>query len=192
MGKADVARFFFDFPIARECRFRFVVFWAGAFWMFMRCCFGFSLCPYYCATWSAEIKLWLAAAGIVTAHFIDDWFTTDHTRDKVDRKLHRTTKIFAKAGFELNPDKFEIGQCIVYLGLIIDSVTMRMRIDATAVRAFLPQLIRYRDSIIKRKAISSSEVRHVAGKLGWYSEVTLSGRLRTRAWWLYVRYGKDI
>jgi hypothetical protein len=111
---------------------------------------------------------------------------------EVLEKLHLMTKIFAKAGFELNPDKFETGQTIVYLGLIIDSVTMRMRIDATAVSAFVPQLLRYKEKILRRESISSSEIRHVAGKLGWYAEVTLSGRLRTRSWWLFLRHGNNM
>jgi hypothetical protein len=192
VGKADITRYFFNFPLAQEARWAFVICWAGIFYCFLRCCFGYKLCPYYCCTWAAEIHLWMEAAGIPTSQFVDDWATVGDSYDRVKERLSDMDAIIRLAGFAFNPDKYDIGQAIVYLGILIDTVTMTLRMERTAMMAFHPQLAEYRKRIYGRRSISQSERRHVCGRLTWLGEVVLSGRLRTRSWWIFERYGEGI
>ena len=148
--------------------------------------FCFGPCPYYASTWSAEIRQWMVSAGLDPAFLMDDWFETGSTEAEARARMARLADILKRAGYDMAEDKFGFGQLMVFLGILIDTTTMTCRIDATQAAGFKQQLMIYVERLRSGKSLDLQTVRHVAGKLGWYCEVLLSGRMHLNQWWLYA------
>lgn len=188
----DIQRYFHSFPLAIDDRFRYGVKYGGIDWTYARCWFGFSACPYYCSTWSAEFRRMLAALGIPTSHMMDDWITIGVSAEQAFEYMERITKFFEDIGLSMATDKFKYGQQLVYLGVLIDTINMTVRFDAIQSKGMRIQLTAYLEDIITGTHLDHTTIRHVCGKLNWYSELVQSGRVHLRSWWQYERYGRHL
>jgi len=191
-GKCDVGRYFHAFPFALAARRRFCVEFGGILYTFARVFFGLASAPYYCSTWSAEFRRWFTHLGLPTAHMMDDWFIAALTEALAKQDIATITAIMEDCGFTMSADKQEFGRQLPFLGILIDTNTMTLRFEATQSRGTRLQLIAYLHDIVKGKHLDHSTIRHVCGKLNWYSEVVQSGRIHIKSWWDYERHGKDI
>ena len=192
LAKGDVSRYFHCFPLALESRWLFWVTFLGVIYEMGRCVFGFAPCPYYCSAWSAEFRSWMVAQGIPCTHYMDDWMTVGASEEQARENLRRITATLATAGLAMAKEKEECGQRLTFLGVLIDTVSMRLRFDPVQARGLLSQLTAHRLLLLRGRDLDHSVIRHVAGKLGWYSEVLQSGRLHIHSWWLYCRYGDKL
>ena len=188
LALTDIARYFHSFPLSIESRQFFMVEYQGQRYQYTRCPFGYKLCPYYCSSWSAEIKLWLSAAGITTAHMVDDWLTTASSREEAATLLAKIEELLTSVGFAIS-DKTKLGQREVLLGVMVDTSSMRIRFDpvqSDGVRRSLQSALH----VIRQKGNpDQSLVRHLCGKLNWYAEALQSGRLHLASWWKYCKAG---
>ena len=175
-GKTDVARYFLSFPLSFDIRSFFRVVFAGIMYMYACCCFGFTLCPYYCSTWSAEFRLWMLTFVGPCAHMVDDWLFVGPTESDVRAKVATACSILTAIGFYIAMEKNEFGQQLTYLGVLLDTVSMMCRIDPTQAKGMRIQLEIYIEKIISNKVIDKGTVNSVCGKLNWFSEVLQSGR----------------
>ena len=192
LGKTDLERYSFAFPLAQESYPWFMIMWCGIVYYFVRAMFGFSTCPYYCSTWSAEFSKWVNNRGIKAAHMVDDWLVAGKTKDEVKEKLAALTALFVLVGFSLAVEKEEIGQRISFLGVLIDTVRMVLCFDAVVARSMHMQLIEYVTLIEQGRDLDETTIRSVAGRLQWYSEVLQSGKVHLRSWWLYLKYRSQL
>lgn len=188
LGKTDLERYFFAFPLAKESYPWFMIAWCGILYYFVRAMFGFSTCPYYCSTWSAEFAKWINNKGIKAAHMVDDWLVSGDTREEVKSKLNALTAIFVLVGFSVAVEKEEIGQRLAFLGILIDTIRMVLSFDAVVARSMHLQLSEYVTLIEQGRDLDETTIRSVAGRLQWYSEVLQSGKVHLRSWWLYLKY----
>jgi hypothetical protein len=188
MGKTDITRYFHSFPLASESRWLCEVRFQGHAYQYGRCPFGYTTCPYYCSTWSAEFKLWLANRGIETAHLMDDWLVVDHSYPTLLNKLEVVHHFFADIGLVINTAKDESGQVLTFLGVLLDSVNMTMRFDPVQSKAMRLELTVSLRRLSGGLHLDHTTVRHICGKLNWYSEVLQSGRIHLRSWWMYERH----
>lgn len=183
MGVADISRYFNSFPWATPMyplmRFQ----WAGVLYEFIRLCFGFSACPYYCSTWSAEIRQWVLAFGLSCAHMMDDWFFVGPSDAAVRDACGILAVMLLLCGFSMAVEKNVYGQCVKYLGFLIDSRSMTLRVDRIQALGTLLALQNFRQALVRGGGIDLGLVRHLAGKLNWYSELVQSGRLHTGSFW---------
>lgn len=92
-------------------------------------------------------------------------------------------------GFKMAEEKYEFGQQMVYVGILIDTRRMVIRFDAVQSKGFGNQLTEYVTKLKMGIHIDRSTVHHVCGKLEWYSEVVQSGRLKAQSWWHYLHAG---
>lgn len=192
IGKCDVSRYFHSFPLAYETRHLFEVEFDGVVYVYARCPFGFTACPYYASTWSAEFKSWLTSLGVETAHLMDDWLVVKETERKVKVELGKVVEVFEDVGFSLAVEKNEVGQCLTFLGVHLDSINMTMRFDATQARGMKLEFQFYLNSLLAGVLLDHTTIRRVCGILNWYSEVVQSGRMHTRSWWTYEKYGASM
>ncbi len=192
LAKGDVTRYFFLFPIAKESLWMFLISVFGVLYILSKCCFGFSACPYYCSTWSAEFRKWVVSKSIPCAHMMDDWLTRGKSRAEAECNLYAIYGLLEPAGIMFAKEKEEIGQRLVHLGILIDTVTMSVSFEKTQARAMSLQLSSYKEALSKGKDLDIGTVRHVAGKLQWFSEALQQGRCHIRSWWIYCKYGKDL
>lgn len=190
LGAVDVGRYFNSFPWAPEMRRLMRFEWCGVLYEYLGLCFGFSVCPYYCSTWSAEFRMWMLAEGRDCAHMVDDWLFIGPDLAHVIRFCETMGEILTNCGFYMASEKNVYGQSIKYLGIVFDTVTMTMRIDsiqAKGTRLLLQSCI---DRLRNGYHLPETDIRHLAGKLNWFSEIIQSGRLHIQSWWDYIRHDR--
>ena len=189
MGKTDVGRYFHSFPLALLVRSLFLICLFGKLYAYARCFFGFTSCPYYASTWSAEFRQWILPLVPNTVHMMDDWLTVGSTLSEAQANIAIIENMFRAIGFYIADDKREFGQRLTFLGVLIDSTKMTMSFDPVQVTSVLTLLTYCLSQIRLHKALPKSTIEHICGKLNWYSEVVQSGRLHLRSWWSYLRFG---
>ena len=192
LAKADIGRYFHSFPLAVECRDLFQVWYREQLWHYARCFFGFTACPYYCSTFSAEIKAWLEFLGVETAHMMDDFLLAGDSLEEAQKKMEVLIEVLESIGFYMSVDKLEFGQQLVFLGVLIDTVKMSLRFDKTQSEGMLLQMELYLQHLRSGLDLDHTTIRHVCGKLNWFSEVVQSGRGHTKAWWLYEKFHSEL
>ena len=192
LGKTDVGRYFHSFPLALDIRSLFRVVYAGILYCYARLAFGFSPCPYYCSTWSAEYRRWITKLVGPCTHMMDDWLTIGKTLSEVMDRVSLLASIFVAIGFTIAMEKNEYGQCITFLGFLLDTVQMTVRIDQVQAKGMKIQMESYLYNISNNKYIDKSTIMSVAGKLNWYAEIIQSGRIHIKPWWDFHKYGSRI
>jgi hypothetical protein len=85
--------------------------------------------PYFCSASSAEFKRWFLAAGIVSAHMVDDWAVIGSTSSSARHNIATLESILRCAGFAFS-DKRRTGQIEVFLGIQINTIDVRRSFDA--------------------------------------------------------------
>jgi hypothetical protein len=189
LAKGDIKSYFWSYPLASAVQHLFSVQYKDHSYVYTRCPFGFKLCPYYCSTWSAEIRRWMLRRKIVCSHMVDDWLIVGNTEEYVKDNMAVLADTLVNCGFKMAEEKYEFSQQMVYIGILIDTTKMVIRFDAIQSKGFADQLSEY---LIKLKIglhIDRGTVHHVCGKLEWYSEVVQCGRLKSQAWWHYLHAG---
>jgi len=187
MSKGDVSRYFHSFPISKEFQDLLVVeYEEGIFFKYVMVPMGFTACPYYASTWTAEFRQWMLRAGLDPAMLMDDWFEVGDSLEHAQARMRHIAAILKLAGFDMAEDKFGAGQMMVFLGILIDSVSMTCRIEKVQAAGFKQQLLLYVASLKAGQDIDIQTVRHIAGKFSWYCEVLQSGRMHINSWWAYA------
>jgi len=186
LAKGDVSRYFNSFPFASASYrfFAFVLF--GVRYWFTKLPFGFTSCPYYTSTWGAEFYQWFLAIGISTCFMVDDWLVTAPTLEEAKSKMTTIATTLESVGLSMAKEKFDYGQRLVFIGFLIDTVSMTIRIDSVQAAGFRMQLIQYINDLKINHCLPRSILLHVAGKLNWYSEIVQTGRLHVHWLWVYA------
>ena len=192
IASGDVSRYFHSFPLAIDGRYYWCVEFGGKVYAYARCCFGHTACPYYASTWSAEFRQWALSMGLDPAFMVDDWFLCEPSLERARASMQALCSMFEDCGFSMSVEKFQYGQQIVFIGVLIDTVTMTIRFDSTQARGMRLQLLAYIDNIRAGRHLDHTTTRHVCGKLNWYAEIVQSGRLHIRSWWDYERHRDHI
>ena len=192
LAKGDVSRYFHSFPLAIDWRRFLLLEYKGKLYQAMRLLFGFAPCPYFASGWSAEIRQWILQHGVECAHMMDDWLVAGDSEKGAMAKLMVIVQIFEAAGFEMQAEKMEVGQRMVFLGVLLDTVKMKISFDPTQSKGMMEQMKSYLCRLQAGGHLDQGTVRHVAGCLNWYSEVLQSGRVHLRTWWLYCQYGRKL
>ena len=66
---------------------------------------------------------------------------------------------------------------ILFLGILIDSTTMTVRMDVVVANSFRLELEIYLGMLIAGKHLDYHLIRPICGKLNWFAEILQSGRL---------------
>jgi hypothetical protein len=119
---------------------------------------------------------------------MDDYLTGGATRETAEANLQGMCDLFGLVGHVIQHEKNEIGQRLVFLGVLIDTVRMMVSFDPTQAKGMAAQLSLYLERIKSGRDLDVGTIRHVAGSLNWYAEVVQSGRTHLRSWWMYLRY----
>lgn len=109
------------------------------------------------------------------------------TRETAVESCEHMAKILTDCGFYMATEKNEYGQTLKYLGVLFDTNSMTMRIDhvqALGTRLMLETCLH---QLKRGKGVAEATMRHLAGKLNWFSELLQSGQLHIRSFWDYLR-----
>ena len=103
-----------------------------------KCCiFGFAPCPYYASMWSAEYRKWILAKGVQSAHMMDDWLVVGKSQQEAIKPLKMVSDTLESVGHEMQMEKTEMGQQMVFLGVLVDSIRMKLSFDATQAKGMM-------------------------------------------------------
>lgn len=191
---SDVSRYFHSFPWSAEMRKKMCVEWDGDRYECLGLSFGFTACPYYCSTWSAEFRRWVKAHIGECAHMVDDWLLVGDTQQEAQGRGEDLAEMFHSVGLGMQTEKNVCDQVLKYLGIVIDTVSMTLRIDPVQAMGTRLLLQEVRAQLGRGTHPGHGTLYHIAGKLNWFSEVLQSGRLHTHSFWngLRVPPGKRI
>lgn len=191
LGVSDVSRYFHSFPWALEMRDKMKIQWDGQLYECWGLSFGFALCPYYCSAFSAEFRVWVKHLIGECAHMVDDWLLQGMDLAEVQRKCRALADLFESIGLAMATEKNKYGTSVKFLGIILDTVEMRMRIDDVQAHGTRLMLEEVRLKVKKGQVVGRSTWYHLAGKLNWFAEVVQSGRLHTHVFWDFLRHGDE-
>ena len=186
LAKGDISRYFNSFPFSSSIYRFFAFLLFGLWYWFTKLPFGFTSCPYYTSTWGAEFYQWFLAMGISSCFMVDDWLVAGSTHDEAKSKMMKISTVLEAIGLSMAVEKFDCSQRLVFIGFLIDTVSMTIRIDSVQAEGFKLQLIQYQEILHRENMLSVSVRRHIAGKLNWYSEVVQTGRLHVHWFWKYA------
>jgi hypothetical protein len=192
MAKGDVSRFYYSFPIALGARWMFMCIFLGVLYEIVRCTFGYKLCPYYCSAFSAEFGRWMAAYGIPVAWMMDDWLTVGKTKEEARANLMALKGIMESVGFKMEAEKDGLEQKLVFLGILINSITMRLSFEPVVAKAFHKELLTYVRQLEAGGHWDDRTCKRIAGKCEWLSQVLVEGRLYIDAFYHYAYHGRDL
>jgi hypothetical protein len=187
MVKTDFEGFFPHFPFAICSQWLFLAFFMGVLYKATRCVFGFALCPVYCCAFSAEVASWLNTEFPVS-HYCDDFFTTSDPSAatyalalaSAQYRLDRMLRVFAAVGLAVAADKTAIGQRMLVLGLLVDSVSMTVSCDPISARAYAAELRLHIATLAGGRRLTPAVLARMGGKLTSYCQAAPAGLLRIR------------
>jgi hypothetical protein len=128
--------------------------------------------------------------GIPNSMIVDDWFTAAQQLKQVLAQMSQMSSVFESIGFTMQSEKYKYGQQVLFLGILIDSTTMTVRIDAVVAKSFRLELEIYLVVLIGGKHLDYHLIRPICGKLNWFAEILQSGRLHIHSFWNYLKHYK--
>lgn len=191
---SDISGYYGAFAIANEARHLCAISFQEKLYWATKITFGIRSAPVFCATWAAEIRSWLSSMGIPSNVMTDDWLVADLIPANCLHHINTLKRILTELGFSIAEDKDQLGTCVTYLGIQID--TERMVISFSPIKAgsyanVLSSILHKLNSPTIANQPSISELNSVAGKLNDFANVLMAGRLRIRACWKYISERKS-
>jgi hypothetical protein len=85
-------------------------------------------CPYYTSTFGTKYHRWFTHVYCIpNSYIVGDWFTAAATLARCLAQMRTISNVFEYCGFTMNAAKFKYGLQIVFLGILIDSISMTVR-----------------------------------------------------------------
>ena len=188
----DIKQYYMAFPFATEAYYNFGVEIANKVYYYATLFFGYGPGAYFASFWSAEIRQWVLAEGVQSAHVMDDWLTRGTTSARATADMAVVRSKVVQGGWEWQDGKDICGQQVVYLGVLIDSVTMTLRFDQDVCALMSAELTEWVTLLSRGGDMEKQEIVRVCGKLGWLGSPLQSAPIRTWAWWRYAIHGKAL
>ena len=108
------------------------------------------------------------------SYIVDDWFAAAPTLARCLTQMRTFSNMYESCGFTMNPAKFKYGQHIVFLGILIDSISMTVRFDPISAKSFRIELEVYLAILLADKHLTIQDIRPICGKLNWFAELVQS------------------
>ena len=127
MVSLDLKDAYLQVPVHPDSRkyLRFVV--SGQVYQFKALCFGLSTAPQVFTRVMAPVSAMLHRAGIHIRRYLDDWLIQASSRAQVLQALNTGLHLCHQLGIFVNWEKshLEPAQRVIYLGVLLDSVSFR-------------------------------------------------------------------
>lgn len=163
MASIDLKDAYYSVPICPEHK-KFLRFkWKGQVWQFEALPNGLALAPRKFTKLLKPVFATLRQKGHISTAFIDDSLLLARTRDSCAENVTDTVQLLRSLGFIVHPDKsvFQPTQCIQYLGMEINSVSMTVKLTPEKAA----NLAETAKQTLKRKQLSIRDLAKVIGKI---------------------------
>ena len=141
--------------------------------------FGLRSSPYLFEQFASGLQYIMERKGAHDIeHYLDDYFTCGPAKTNIcQENIDIMLKSCNETGFEVNLSKFvEPTTELEYLGIVIDSINMQLKISAHRLHEIMIEL----HSWYSGKSCSKRQLLSIIGKLGFICRVVRSGRTFTR------------
>lgn len=161
MASLDWKDAYYSVPVAAEFQKYLKFKWRGSLYQFTCLAQGLSPAPRVFTKLTKPIYSHLRKMGHVNSAFIDDSFLMEDTVSDTRRNVMDTMEVVRSAGFVIHPRKsvFEPFQTLVYLGFILNSKDMTVKITPERVS-------KLRETAIKILNSDRTTIRQVAELVG--------------------------
>jgi predicted Zn-ribbon and HTH transcriptional regulator len=141
--------------------------------------FGLKSAPQKFTLFADALQHIMQQRGVTACeHFLDDYFTAGATKSNTcDKNLKIMLDTCEITGFTVNPDKVcEPTTCLEFLGIVIDSNLMQIRISYERLHDTLTEL----NAWLNKRSVTKRSLLSLIGKLTFICKVVRSGRTFTR------------
>ena len=186
IGIFDAASYYEQFKFATEfvkegnLAFKF----EGTVYTALAILFGFCLAPAFCAVFTSELVKWANAREIPTVAYNDDWLTVGDDESGCKDNMITLINMYQQINLVFPEKKRQLGQVVLYIGFVINTIKMTISLDAEGVKHYLHQIQTLQDKIRKNQRVTMGELNSMAGKFNHYSNVFQEGRVHIRSLWL--------
>jgi hypothetical protein len=197
MASTDLSSYYTQSRFALAVRNQLYVQVGERFFGFTSCNFGTATLPWYCGILSAFLAEEIRARGIPVAFYVDDFVIVASSEEEARRFIELVNKIAEELGLPVARHKVQVSQRLTYLGIVFDSRTMTMSIDAEVARSklldleerYIPWVLNDLTDHLGRPHLIRLD--SLIGTLGWFSEVLQSGRTRLGGLYVLQKYGHE-
>ena len=193
MAKIDLKSQFLSLGIAYESRRRFGFKFDGKVWVYRRTPFGGKLFPAVVSTLMAEILAVARSKGCDKAVvYMDDFAVVADTEEECNRQLDILIGVIESHGWTIAHEKtVRACQELEFLGVVLNSLTMTMTIDANKAAAVMMKLDAVLSNLAHGDDLDFQMLQSLTGNLTWFSGVVILGRLYTRPVYDLMKFGLD-
>ena len=179
MAKVDIKHAFRLCPVHSSCWPLLGYKWLGKYFFDIRLPFGLRSSPFIFNAF-ADALTWILVHkfGVTSViHYLDDFFICAPSREECQWKVDKVLEAFKVLGVPISEDKLEgPSQCITFLGIEIDSITMVCRLPVSKLSALSKLVYQW----ICRKKCTKVELLSLIGSLSFACKVVKPGRIFLR------------
>ena len=177
MAKVDLEAAYRQFPIRPADWWQCGYFVEGRFYLDTRLPFGLSTAPSHFSRITRAVCWLMHKAGFNCIGYLDDFLMIEATRERTEAAVAFLVALLARLGVPISQRKFALEGApttsIVFLGVLIDSERLELRLDDARLLAIKVELSLWRD----RRSASVREVASLVGTLAFAARVIGPGRL---------------
>ena len=140
-------------------------------------CFGSRLAPSIFHRLTMAVQRMMSKRGYSVVAYLDDFFITALTEQRCREALDTLIALLRGLGFAVNWNKvIDPCQCLIFLGIEIDSVAMCLRLPHDKLVSIRAEL----NEMAERGRASKRQLQRLAGRLNWAAGVVAGGRVFLR------------
>nr|AAA33195.1 ORF3 [Dictyostelium discoideum] len=178
MVKLDIKKAYLHVLVDPQYRdlFRFV--WKGSHYRWKTMPFGLSTAPRIFTMLLRPVLRMLRDINVSVIAYLDDLLIVGSTKEECLSNLKKTMDLLVKLGFKLNLEKsvLEPTQSITFLGLQIDSVSMKLLVPKEKKKSVIKEIRNF----LKLDCCSPRKLAGLKGKLIALKDAVIPFRLYTR------------
>ncbi|KAM9967259.1 hypothetical protein ACTFIR_007499 [Dictyostelium discoideum] len=178
MVKLDIKKAYLHVLVDPQYRdlFRFV--WKGSHYRWKTMPFGLSTAPRIFTMLLRPVLRMLRDINVSVIAYLDDLLIVGSTKEECLSNLKKTMDLLVKLGFKLNLEKsvLEPTQSITFLGLQIDSVSMKLLVPKEKKKSIIKEIRNF----LKLDCCSPRKLAGLKGKLIALKDAVIPFRLYTR------------
>ncbi|KAM9967291.1 hypothetical protein ACTFIR_007531 [Dictyostelium discoideum] len=178
MVKLDIKKAYLHVLVDPQYRdlFRFV--WKGSHYRWKTMPFGLSTAPRIFTMLLRPVLRMLRDINVSVIAYLDDLLIVGSTKEECLSNLKKTMDLLIKLGFKLNQEKsvLEPTQSITFLGLQIDSVSMKLLVPKEKKKSIIKEIRNF----LKLDCCSPRKLAGLKGKLIALKDAVIPFRLYTR------------
>ncbi|KAM9957096.1 hypothetical protein ACTFIR_003833 [Dictyostelium discoideum] len=178
MVKLDIKKAYLHVLVDPQYRdlFRFV--WKGSHYRWKTMPFGLSTAPRIFTMLLRPVLRMLRDINVSVIAYLDDLLIVGSTKEECSSNLKKTMDLLVKLGFKLNLEKsvLEPTQSITFLGLQIDSVSMKLLVPKEKKKSVIKEIRNF----LKLDCCSPRKLAGLKGKLIALKDAVIPFRLYTR------------